>query len=252
MDKTVFLQACRSLMEEGHTRRGIGTLGEKSLHAVLKRYFDPCPEHHEIPVGPYVADIRNEEGFIEIQTRGFERLREKLELFLQQGPVTVVYPVPALKWVVWIEEDGSMSQPKKSPKRPTACEILPELYRLKPMLGREGLRFCILLLEVEDYRLKDGYGPDKKRKATKYDRFPVALLDELWISSREEYRLLIPDALPETFTAREYGKAARLSAGKASAAVNVLFSVGALDRVGREKRSYLYSRPDAQTGKTAK
>lgn len=242
MDKTAFLNACRTMMEGERVRQGIGTLGEKSLHAALKLYFEPRPEFHEISTGPFVADIRNEIGFVEIQTRGFDRLRDKLELFLQQAPVTVVYPVSTLKWVIWIEEDGSTTSPKKSPRHPNACEILPELYRLKPMLNQKNLRFCILLLEVEEYRLKDGYGPDRKKKATKYDRFPVNLLEEIWISSPEDYQLFIPDSLQEPFTVKEYGKAARLSAGKASVAINVLHSVGAVQRVGKQKNAFLYSR----------
>ena len=90
MDKTAFLLACHKVMEEGRQNRGIGTLGEKTLHAVLKHYFDPREEHHEIRVGSYVADIRNEKGVFEIQTRGFDRLRGKLEVFLPEAPVTEI------------------------------------------------------------------------------------------------------------------------------------------------------------------
>lgn len=38
MDQTAFLLACRAEMDEGHRLQGIGTMGEKSVHAVLKRY----------------------------------------------------------------------------------------------------------------------------------------------------------------------------------------------------------------------
>ena len=42
---------------------------KKTLHAVLKQYFEPRKENQEVPVGPYVADICNEQGIFEIQTR---------------------------------------------------------------------------------------------------------------------------------------------------------------------------------------
>ncbi len=242
MDKTAFLTACRAMMEGSGVRRGIGTLGEKSLHAALKLYFDPVPEHHEMRVGNYVADVCNEQGIVEIQTRGFERLRSKLNAFLDIAPVTVVYPVPAINWLIWVEKDGTAAPPKKTTRRPTACEILPELYKLKPFLGRKGLSFCILMLETEDYRLKDGYGPHQKIRATKYDRYPIDLIDEVWISTPEDYKKLIPETLPEIFTVKEFGKAAKLTGPKASVAVNVLFSVNAVERVGKEKRAYLYRR----------
>lgn len=240
MDSTRFLAACRTVMDEERYSNGIGTLGEKTLHAVLKTYFEPDKSYHEVPMGPYVADIRNESGFFEIQTQGFERLRGKLDFFLKEAPVTVIYPVPAVKWLIWLEEDGTASSRRKSPKQATACEILPELYKIKPLLGREGLRFCAVLLEVEEYRLKNGWSEDGKRGATRFERMPIALLDEIWLTSPEDYSVFLPEALPEPFTVKDFAKASRLSPRKASVGVNVLFSIGAVKRVGKRKNAYLY------------
>ncbi len=248
MDKTGFLLACQAAMGGERASRGIGTLGEKTLHAALKQYFDPNADSHEIPVGPFVADIRNEKGFFEIQTRGFHRLREKLDFFLDQAPVTVIYPVPAVKWLIWLDEDGKATARRKSPKRAGACEILPELYQIKPLLKRDGLRFCAVLLELEEYRLKNGWSDDGKRGSTRFDRLPVGLLDEVWLTCPADYSALIPQSLPETFTVKEFAKAAGLSPKKSAVAVNVLFSVGALERVGKVKNAYLYRR--AEIGKS--
>lgn len=242
MDRTRFLWACQKVMGGGHVRQGIGTLGEKTLHAVVKRYFDPDEEHHEIKAGRFVADVRNEAGFVEIQTRQFFRLRKKLEYFLTQAPVTVVYPVPAKKWVVWLDPDGAAGPRRKSPKRPTACQVLPELYGIKDLLSLEGLSFCVLLLEAEDYRFRNGYGPEGKRGASRFERLPVDLLEEVWLKCPEDYAQLIPDTLPEKFTAKEFGKAARLTSKEAGVAINVLFTVGAVERVGKTGNAYLYRR----------
>lgn len=242
MDKTRFLSACMACAEKSRGQNGIGTLGEKSVHAALKHYFDPCEAHHEIRFKGYVADIKNEQGFVEIQTRGFYRLKKKLELFLQEAPVTVVYPVAAERWLLWIDEDGTAEPKRKVTRKPTAASILPELYNLRALLENPRLKFCIVLMEVEDYRLKDGYGPDKKKRATKFDRYPVALLDELWLTSPEDYLQLVPENLEDGFSAKEYARAVKLPAGQASAATNVLFSLGVLERVGKERNAYLYRR----------
>ena len=242
MDKAQFLSACMADAVQNRGQRGIGTLGEKSVHAVLKRYFDPCEAHHEVRFKGYVADVKNNDGFVEIQTRGFYRLQKKLEVFLQEAPVTVVYPVAAERSVIWIDEDGTAEPKRKVTRKPTASSILPELYNLRSLFGNPMLRFCVVLLEVEDYRLKDGYGPDKKKRATKFDRYPVALLDELWLSTPEDYFPLIPERLTDGFSAKEYAKAAKLPARQASAAMNVLFSLGVLERVGKERNAYLYRR----------
>lgn len=242
MDNTRFLQACQTVLDKGRQEGGIGTLGEKTLHAVLKLYFDPDPTHHEQKAGSFVTDIRNEEGFFEIQTGSFHRLREKLDAFLPEAPVTVVYPIPAKKWLIWLEEDGTASPRRKSPRQGTAADILPELYRVRSFLGRENLRFCAVLLELEEYRLKNGWGNGGKRGSTRFERLPIALLDEVWLSSPEDFLKLVPDTLPETFTVKEYGKAAKLSPKGASVGVSVLVSAGALERVGKLNRAYLYRR----------
>ena len=242
MDNTKFLQACQTVLDKGRQGGGIGTLGEKTLHAVLKLYFDPDTTHHEQKIGSFVTDIRNESGFYEIQTQGFHRLREKLDAFLQEAPVTVVYPVPAKKWMIWLEEDGTVTPRRKSPRQGTAADILPELYRIRSFLGRENLRFCVMLLELEEYRLKNGWGNGGKRGSTRFERLPIALLDEVWLSSPKDFLTLVPDTLPESFTVKEYGKAARLSPKNTSFAVGTLVSAGALERAGNLNRAYLYRR----------
>lgn len=240
MDQTRFLQACRKAMV-APAHGGIGTLGEKTLHAVLKYYFEPSQACHEVPVGPYVADIKGEHGIIEIQTRGFERLRAKLDFFLVENTVTLVYPVPTEKWLIWLDEDGSASPRRKSPKRAAPCEVLPELSKIKPFLPRENLRICVVCLEVEEYRLKNGWSEDGKKGSTRFERMPVALLDEIWLESLEDYKKLLPHTLPDPFTAREFSKAARLSAIKTSFSLAVLRSVKAITQVGKRGKAYLYS-----------
>lgn len=242
MDAERFQRACQVIMGSDKKQNGIGTLGEKTLHAVLKLYFEPDEANHEVPVGRYVADACGSSGFIEIQTRNFYALNRKLEALLNEAPVTVVYPVPALKWVSWIENDGSVSQRRKSPKQAQPCEILFELYKIKDFLGRDGLRFCVVMLEVEDYRLKNGWSSDGKRGSTRFERIPVTLLDELWLNSLEDYKRLIPKSLSETFTVKDFSKAAKLSPSKAASAVNVLFTVGAVERTGKTGNAYIYRR----------
>ena len=45
----------RIIVYEERERHGIGMQMEKTLHAVLKCYKDPDPDHHEIPVEGYIA-----------------------------------------------------------------------------------------------------------------------------------------------------------------------------------------------------
>lgn len=240
LSQSAFLQACREEMAGERLRSGIGTLGEKTQHAVLKRFFGPEPESREVRVGPYVADVFGPEGIIEIQTRGFDRLRDKLDYFLQAAPVTVVYPVAAVKWLVKVREDGTAGARRKSPKRPGFCEILPEMYRIKPLLGREGLGFCVLLLETEEFRLERPEIKVGRKRTACFERMPVRLLDALWLESLYDFRKLLPPGLPEEFTVKDFAPLAKLSCGKARAALNVLRTAGAVELAGKKGRAYLY------------
>ena len=77
MDKERFLQA----ISEDPNDSGVGTIGEKTLHSVIKRYLQPDPAYREVKVGcgKLVADIYDGETITEIQTRNFLALKKKLK-----------------------------------------------------------------------------------------------------------------------------------------------------------------------------
>ena len=56
-DKQLFHAACEKVMRQQCPQKGIGTLSEKTVHAVLKNFYETDPAHQEIPVENYVADI---------------------------------------------------------------------------------------------------------------------------------------------------------------------------------------------------
>ena len=117
-DKEAFEQAKKKVIGVDRQRIGIGTLSEKTVHAILKNYYEPDEDRQEIPIDNYVADIYSEGEIIEIQTRQFNKMRDKLDAFLPQFPVTIVYPIPREKWIIWIdEESGELSKKRKSPAK---------------------------------------------------------------------------------------------------------------------------------------
>ncbi|SDM55055.1 hypothetical protein [Acetanaerobacterium elongatum] len=246
MDKQQFLQACKTVINASPVPgRGIGTLGEKTLHAILKHYMEPDTAKHEIKLGGYVADIASETGVIEVQTRNFNSLRSKLACFLEHNEVTVVYPIASTKWLVWVDpETGETTAKRRSPKRGNYCEVFYELYKIKPLLLHPRLKLCLMLIDMEEYRFLDGWSENKKRGSSRYNRIPTELIDELTINTPADYGRLIPNSLPEAFTAKDFAKAAKLSPKSAQTALNVLHSVGAVINIGKRGRSYLYQRLD--------
>ena len=250
MDKQLFQKACNEVIGQQIGMNGIGTLSEKTVHSVLKNYLAPDPSHHEIKVGRFVADIYNENGIIEIQTRSFDKLRRKLQDFLSYAPVTIVYPIPSTKWIRWINpQSGEISPPRKSPKRGKPYSIFPELYKIKNYLTNPNLNLQIVLMDLEEYRFLDGWSKDHKKGSTRCDRIPIELIDEISIRSLEDYQFLVPDTLTETFTSRDYKKETGISLSHAQTALNILTYVGATHRVGKKGNAYLYQRTDFASGK---
>ena len=242
-DKDIFRNACRDVLEHERVRLGIGFLSEKTVHAVLKRYLVPDENCHEIKCGRYVADIMCDGEIMEIQTAGFNRLRGKLEEFLQDKDVTVVYPIPHIKWLIWIDEKtGEVSEKRRSPKKGSYYEAFYELYKIKMFLKHPNLHFRLILLDVEEYRLLNGYSKDKKRGSQRFDRIPIELVEDKLLNSAEDFWELIPPELPETFTAKMYGKFAKLSQRKAGVAVNILAHLEVIKQVGKDGNTYLYKR----------
>ena len=177
-----------------------GRFGEKTLHAALKAYYEPDAESHEIKIGRYIADIVGENGIIEIQTQSFDKLRKKLEAFLSVTHVSVVYPVAAVKKLLWIDpQTGEVSKPRKSPRKGVAQDVFRELYKIRPLLLHPNLSIRIAILEIEEYRCRAGWSADGKKGATRCDRIPSAFIQEIVINAPSDYRQLLPKTLPSPF-----------------------------------------------------
>ncbi|MGN0593977.1 MAG: hypothetical protein ACI4I6_02355 [Hominimerdicola sp.] len=241
LDKLGFQIACDKIIGVQREKNGIGTLSEKTLHAVLKNYFEPHEDNHEIPVGGFVADIVNENGIIEIQTRQFNKLLRKLEAFLEFCNVTVVYPMPVIKYVRWLDlETGELSERRKSPKTAKIYDIFDELYKIKFTLDNPRFRLCICMLEAEDIRYLNGRSKDRKRGSSRCDRIPIRLIDEIYISSPEDFKIFIPESLPQQFTSLDYAKHCKISRNLAQTGLNVLTYLEVVERAGKSGNTIIY------------
>ncbi len=243
MENLRFEEACGRIVHQNVERAGIGTLSEKTIHAVLKYYYAPDVAHHEKKLAGFVADAYTGEEIFEIQTRNFNTLRRKLDAFLPLCDVNIVYPVAHTKYLRYIDpQTGEVTAPRKSPKRGTPYAIFPELYRIKSYLTNEHLHIRIALLDVEEYRFLDGWSENRRKGASKNDSLPLGLYGEFLLNGTSDYARLIPENLPEQFTSKDYKKAARVSQPLANVALNILNHVGVAERVGKKGNLYVYER----------
>lgn len=241
-DKKAFEEAKKKIIGVDRQRIGIGTLSEKTVHAILKNYYEPDEDHQEIPIENYVADIYRDGEIIEIQTRQFNRMRDKLNTFLSLYPVTIIYPIPRQKWLIWIdEESGELSQKRKSPSRGTPYIAFEELYKIKIYLKDPNLRIKLVMMDIEEYKMLNGWSKDKKKGSTRYDRIPLEIVEEIDIKCREDYMQLVPYELPAEFTSKEFASSAHINISLAQTALNILYHVGILTRIGKRGNQYLYT-----------
>lgn len=243
MDKERFAHALNEAMSAERGQRGIGTLSEKSVHAVLKRYFSEDTECTEIKVGGYVADIVGKDGIIEIQTRSVWRLQEKLQAFLPVCRVTVVYPVEAVKYIQWTDpETGELLQKRRSPKKLGIYDGIAELYGIRTLLSNENLRVCFAVIETLEMRLKTGAKRGRAKAKEKLDKIPTAMTNEIYFENANDYAGLLPKSLGEEMTAAEFSTASGISRELASKCLSVLCAAGALELIGKRGRTNLYKR----------
>lgn len=240
MDKKAFDRAIRQIVNQERGRYGIGTLSEKTLHAVVKHYMEPDEDYHEVPLEGFVADIFRDNTVTEIQTAHFDVLRRKLDKFLPLYPVTIVYPIPATKWVVWVDpESGLEVSKRKSPKKGSPYQAFRELYRIRNYLNHPNLQILFLFIDMDETKILDGWSRDKKKGATKYDRIPVELVDEMLFERVEDYRMMIPPEL-SAFTTREYAKSTKIPLSHAQTALNIFYYLQLVERIGKKGNSYVY------------
>lgn len=219
----------------------IGTLNEKSIHSTLKLYYEPDVSKHEISVNGYIADILNNGLITEIQTRDFARLREKLQAYLPEYKVRIVYPINIVKYINWVSVDThEVLERRKSPSRVSRQEIFKELYKIRESLHSGNLSFTVVLLQTEEYKYLDGYGKNNKNRATKIDKIPTSIIEEINFSISSGYEQFLPANLSDRFNSSEFSKKAKCGIDIARTTLLILTELGIVERIGKENKSYIY------------
>ncbi|MBQ9779955.1 MAG: hypothetical protein IJW00_10945 [Clostridia bacterium] len=237
----------------------IGTLREKRLHAVIKRYLCEDVTTHEIPLRDIVskdgasvntkmvADVLVGDHIYEVQTGGFYPLKKKLQWYLDHTAcnITVVHPMAGSKYLSWIDPDnGQVVSRTRNNRRGRVKDVAKELYWLKDFIDNPRFSLRLLLLEIEEYRILDGYGKEKKIRASKYERFPVSLLGDVRLYEPEDYAFyFLPESIGnEPFTAAEYAKASGIRGKAAYAMLHLMVTLGVLSEGEKLGRSMTFLR----------
>ena len=231
--------------------KSIGTLSEKSVHRGLKNYLEPDSQKHEIKIGNYIADIVSGNLITEIQSKNFKVIERKLAYYTSQGyTVKIVHPVILIKYNNWVDPlTQEVLERRKAPMRTSMSDIFDELYKIREYLTNPKITFEVLGLEVEEYKYLDGYGENKKNRATKIDKLPTSIIKGIQFGSKEQsntgiihfgYEQFLSEKLPKEFNSSEYSKISHCTIKTARTTLLILTELGIVSRLGRKNRKIIY------------
>ncbi len=240
----------------------IGLLAEKKLHATVKRYLCEDTATHERHIPDLlasqedgqrpirmVADVMVGNHIYEVQTGGFYPLRKKIQTYLDHTTcdITVVHPMAGIRYLSWINpEDGSIVSRTKCRGHRKVRDIAKELYWLSDFIGHPRFSLRLLFLEIEEYRMMDGWSKDGKRGSNRYERYPTTLLGDVSLYEAEDYAFyFLPESLTPgvPFTATDYAKASGIRGRGAYGVLHLLVKLGVLHEAEKAGRSMQFIIP---------
>lgn len=222
----------------------IGTLREKPLHASLKEWYSEPGDRVECPVDGFVIDLVRGDLLIEIQTSGFSSMKQKVLALLDAGHhVRIVHPIPVDRFIVKVDDDGTILSRRRSPRHGDPTDVFSELVSFPGSIAHAGLEVEVVMTIEEQYRV---HTPDRawRRKGwTVLERRLVDVVDTLLLTSADDLLGLLPSGLPEKFTTTDLAAGLGRPKRVGQQMAYCLRTVGAVAVVGKAGNSVLYQLP---------
>lgn len=231
------------ILKTNTSTQSIGTKQEKTLHQTIKYYLTLDESLHEIKLENKIVDIYQEGEIFEIQTQGFDKMRDKLSTLLPLYNLTIVFPIAHIKTIHSVNNCGEVVQTRRSPKKQSPFEIFKELYKIKQYLNHPNLHFKIIMFLSEEIR---DIVPKKHVRSKGYvrnDQIVTDIVKEYNIYTKEDFNLLLDELnLPEEFTTADIRKLTKTSVKTSVLVLNILLYLGIVEKTGNKNRYILYKR----------
>jgi len=185
-------------------------MNEYSLHSEIKRIYSLPGDHSEARIDNYIVDILRGQLVIEVQTKNFSALKEKLQMLTEKHQVRLVYPLPEKKWITYITKDNVVVSKRKSPKKGRLTDLFRELVMIPQMIGDENFSLEVLFIDEEEIRCDDGKGSWRRRGVSIKERKLLQVNGRILFQNKTDYLKILPDSLNQVFTNRELAKVAKI------------------------------------------
>jgi hypothetical protein len=220
----------------------IGTLGEKSLHSALKKWYARPKDRVEVEVDGFHIDIIRRKLLIEIQTANFSSLRRKLTTLMEKHPMRLVFPIAQEKWIVRMAKDMKTHiGRRKSPKKGNVFHLFGELVYIPGLIRHPNFSLETLLIQEEEVRCDDGTGSWRRNGLRIADHRLLDVLSQHTFREPSDFLALIPTDLPEPFSTKDLAEGIDQPRWIARQVAYCLRHMEAIDVVGKNGNALLYS-----------
>ena len=255
-------ESCKMPEEDESDYEGIGTLGEKQMHAAIKRFICSDESCHEVKIDGsplcidhsgeednkkkkrrFVADVMKDGVIYEIQTGSFAPLREKITWILENTTynIAVIHPIIETKWINFINDKTCEIESRhKSPQKEKFTDIASDLHYFRDFINNPRFSLVLLVMEAEQYKKNTAKDKRRRPKYRKYELIPISLLRAYVFKNVRDYNIFIPEGLDEPFTVKNYSLKSKIYGMDAYSIVKTLVYVGLLEESGKLGRATAY------------
>jgi hypothetical protein len=231
-------------MSEKHQSEetGINIENEFSLHNSLKEWFSEPGDRFEAKVGRHIADILRGNEIIEIQTRNFSSIRPKIKALVKKHPVTLIHPIAAERWLVYMDGNGALNERRKSNKRGKPKDIFEEMVYMPTIINHPNFTLKIAMTREEEVRKRDGKGAWRRKRISIINRKLLDVFDVLEFNHCSDFLRFIPDELEDGFTNKQLAQALGISQREATRMTWCLRKMQAIRVFWKDRNTHLHER----------
>ena len=221
---------------------GININNEKSLHSSIKEWYYVPGDRLEVKVDKYIIDLVREDSLIEIQTRNFSAIGNKLRDLVKYNKVMLVHPIAIEKYIVMIEGSEQVISRRKSPKKGKLTDLFDELVRIPDLMAEDNFILEILMTKEEEIRCKDGKGSWRRKGISIVDRKLLEVTEKITFTEEKDFLRFLPEELPEKFTNKDLAKTLKITVFKARKITYCFRKMKIIKEVGKVKNELIFEK----------
>lgn len=214
---------------------------ESSLHFQLKEFYHQPGDKIEFHIDRFFIDIARKDFLIEIQTKNFSAIKEKLKTLIKSYKVLLVYPIIQDKWILKVDLNSKkMIKKSLSPKHCNYFNIFEELIRIPCLISNPNLMIEALIIQADEIWVNDSRGSWRRKGWSIKDRALVKVLDKKLFSNPKNFLSLIPNSFATPFTNNDLSLSLNISLKLARMMTYCLRKMNLITIANKRDRSYLF------------